>query len=378
MRAWRTALHREPELSNEESRTQAKVVEALGSLGLRAQTYDGFHGVRAVVAPDADGPAVALRADMDALPVTEETGVAYISRFAGRMHACGHDVHMSCLLGAASVLKQHERELRGPVVLLFQPAEEEGRDGGAAPFLERGCFEHPTVDYVVGQHVAPEIPEGRVGWRTGAIMAAADHFRILVQGTGAHAATPHRGPDAIVVASEIVVGLQAIVSRTRDPLDPVVISVGMIHGGTRHNILPGEVRLEGTVRTLKSETRDQMEQRIRQRVRHLAASLGAKARVEYLHGYPVTMNDPKATHRLVAGLSEELGEGALVEIDHPIMGAEDFSRYLERVPGAFLFLGVGRNEPQSLHSPTFLPADSTLVTGATVLVTSAATLQGRP
>ena len=376
MRAWRAALHREPELANEETKTRAKIVEALASLDIAPQTYEHFHGVRAVLAPTADGPAVALRADMDGLPVQEDTGLEFASRFSGRMHACGHDVHMTCLLGAAAAMKRHERELRGPVVLLFQPAEEEGETGGAGPFLARGCFDHPRVDFVVGQHVEPTIPAGKIGWRMGPLMAAADHFLIRVKGSGGHAAMPHRGPDAVVAAAEIVTGLQALVSRARDPLDPVVVSVGSIHGGTTDNVLPEEVVLEGTVRTFRPDTRDLIERILKRRVSHLASSMGAKATVRYERGYPVTVNEPRATARIVEGIKSEMGAGSLVEIERPVMGAEDFSRYLERVPGSFLFLGAGTGEPRTLHSPSFAPPEESMVTGAIALVAATAALQG--
>ena len=267
----------------------------------------------------------------------------------------------------------------GPVKLLFQPAEEEGNRGGALPFIEHGCLENPKVDYVVGQHVDPALPLGTVGWRVGPTMAAADYFRITVLGRGGHASTPQQGPDAIVIASEIVTGLQTLVSRVREPFDPVVVSVGSFHGGTRHNILPSEVVLEGTVRTLKANTRTLMERSLRRKVRAIAAGHGAKARVVYREGYPPLLNTPGPTQVVAEGLGVELGRKNVVEVEHPLMGAEDFSRYLERVPGTFLRLGVGIPErPASLHSATFAPDDRALVVGAAVLVAAAESLQRSP
>jgi amidohydrolase len=376
MRAWRAGFHQEPELANAEVKTRARIVQALSELHIPSEQYEGFTGVRGVIAGDASGPGVALRADMDGLPVTESTGLSFASRFPGRMHACGHDVHMSALLGAAALLKRREASLRGPVTLLFQPAEEEGNVGGAVPFIDRGCLERPTVEFVVGQHVAPEIPLGAIGWKKGPIMAAADHFIIRVQGAGGHAAYPHRGPDSVLAAAEIISGLQALVSRLRDPLDPVVVSVSMIHGGTRHNILPEEVVMEGTVRTLRSETREMTERALKLRVRHIAASVGAGVKITYEHGYPVTVNSPAATEVIVQSLSEEFGDRALRELERPVMGAEDFSRYLEKRPGTFWFLGVGvTGHPATLHSPTFAPSDSALVHGAAALVSAVTGLQ---
>ena len=378
LRTWRAALHREPELANTETRTREKLVGWLEELGLRPKTYDGFTGVSAVLAAERSGTSVALRADMDALAVDEATGLPFSSKIPGLMHACGHDVHMACVLGAAALLGRHPESLDGPVKLLFQPAEEQGARGGALPFIEHGCLEQPKVDYIVGQHVEPGLPLGTIGWKKGPMMASADHFVMRVQGTGGHAAWPHRGADAVLAASEIVVGLQALVSRRRDPLDPVVISVGMIHGGRLHNVLPAEVVLEGTVRTFLPETRDAMERMVRERSRLIARSLGGTVRIEYHRGYPVLVNPPAATEVVVQGLVEEFGESRLVELERPVMGAEDFSRYLEHVPGTFLFLGVGEPGREStLHSATFLPQESVLVTGTAALAAAVEALQRR-
>jgi len=376
MRAWRMAFHLEPELSLHEDRTQEKVVAALKELGIPYRTYDDFHGVVGTIGADRSGPVVALRADMDALPVTEQTGLPFASKYVGKMHACGHDVHMSALLGAAAMVVRSPRSTGGPIKLIFQPAEEEGSEGGAQPLIERGCLRDPKVDYVVGQHVDPALPLGSIGWRIGPTMAAADDFRITVVGRGGHASTPQQGPDAIVVASEIVTGLQTLVSRVRAPADPVVVSVGSIHGGTRNNILPNEVVLEGTVRTLRASTRDLMETRLKLRVRSIAAGHAARARVVYRRGYPPLVNPPEATKTVAEALAVEFGRKNLIEVDTAIMGAEDFSRYLEQVPGTFLRLGVGLpNRPASLHSSTFAPDERALVMGAATLVTAAESLQ---
>lgn len=377
MRAWRMAFHQEPELSLHEERTREKVVAALKELNVPHRTFDDVAGVVGLIGADRPGPVVALRADMDALPITERTGLPFESKYPGRMHACGHDVHMAALLGAAAILARSPRPLAGPVKLIFQPAEEEGGRGGAIPLIERGCLEDPKVDFVVGQHVEPSVPLGNIGWKVGPFMAAADHFRLVVRGHGGHASTPHQGPDAIVVASEIVIALQTLVSRMRDPLDPVVVSVGSVHGGTRNNILPDEVVLEGTVRTLNPTTRETMEAALRRRVRAVAASVGARVRIEYVHGYPALINHPEATRAVAAALGREFGKDRTVEVEHPIMGAEDFSQYLQRVPGTFLRLGVGvPGHVASLHSATFAPDERALVIGAATLVAAAEGLQG--
>lgn len=381
LRAWRAEFHREPELSNHEVRTREKILRALAGLSIPAQTFGSeFNGVVGLIESDRAGPVVALRADMDALPITEETGAPFVSRFEGTMHACGHDVHMACLLGAGAILAHHRGDLRGSVKLIFQPAEEEGDRGGALPLLERGAFERPRVDYVLGQHVAAEVPLGMVGWKKGPLMAAPDTFEIRVRGTPGHASTPHQGPDAVLAAAEIVTGLQAMVSRARNPVDPVVVTVGTIHGGTRHNILPREVVLTGTVRTVDPKTREKAEAWIRRRVRMLAGSLGASTQIRYQHGYPVLINDPAATQLVVDALEKEFGPDRLVELKNPGMGAEDFARYLERVPGTFLRLGVASPTMNaSSHSSTFLPAEASLVMGTATLVAGALGLQsGRP
>ena len=376
MRAWRKAFHQEPELSLRETKTREKVVTALGELGIPFRTFDDFPGVIGYLDADRSGPVVALRADMDALPVEERTDLPFRSRSPGVMHACGHDVHMACLLGAAAILLRERRSGAGPIRLLFQPAEEEGETGGAAPLIARGALDRPKVDFVVGQHVDPSLPLGQVGWRAGPFMAAADRFRLVVRGRGGHAATPQQGPDAVLVASEIVTGLQALVSRVRDPVDPVVVSVGSVHGGTRHNILPDEVVLEGTVRTLRPTTRDLMERALRRRVRALARSLGARVAIQYVRGYPPLVNEAHATRTVARALAVELGAKNALEVEHPLMGAEDFSRYLERVPGTFLRLGVGiPNRPPSLHSATFAPDERALVVGAATLAAAAQGLQ---
>jgi len=380
MRAWRAAFHQEPELSGQEVHTREKIVRALGELGIPSTSLPGrLPAVVGLLNAGGPGPVVALRADMDGLPIEEATGLPFRSRRPGAMHACGHDVHMASLLGAAFLMSREPRAVGGPVKLLFQPAEEDGTVGGAGPMIEQGCLEAPKVDYVVGQHVDPGLPLGKIGWGIGPFMAAADSFVITVRGRGGHASSPHQGPDAVLVASEIVVGLQALASRVRDPCDPVVVSVGSIHGGTRHNILPETVRLEGTVRTVRAPTRDLLERALRRRVRAIASSLGARAVVAYRRGYPALVNPAEATTAVVRALEVEFGRSALVEVGQPLMGAEDFARFLERVPGTFLRLGVGgTGPPASLHSSTFAPDERAMVVGAATLAAAAAGLQRRP
>jgi amidohydrolase len=377
MRAWRVALHREPELSGREEKTRAKILAALRELEIPTRTFDAFPAVVGLLGGDRPGPVVALRADMDGLPVEERTGFPFRSNTPGAMHACGHDVHMASVLGAAMLLKRSSGSLLGPVKLLFQPAEEDGVIGGAGPLIARGALERPKVDFVVGQHVDPAVPLGQVGWGVGPFMAAADYVRIVVRGRGGHASTPQQGPDAILIASEVVVGLQALASRVRHPADPVVVSIGSIHGGTRHNILPDEVVLEGTVRTFRPATRDLIESALKRRVHAIARSLGARASVEYKRGYPALHNPPEVTRRVARALEVELGRANVLEMEMPLMGAEDFTRYLEKVPGTFLRLGVGESaRSASLHSATFAPDERAMVFGAATLAAATVALQG--
>jgi amidohydrolase len=377
MRDIRREVHRHPELSNEEHATAELVAQTLERLGASPVRYAGFTGVTATIAPKATGPTVALRADLDALPVTERTGVPFASRNAGRMHACGHDLHVAALLGAARLALEAPERLVGPLRLLFQPAEEDGKVGGAMPLIRRGALE--GVRYVLGQHVEQTVPVGSVAYRPGAMMAAADWFDITVRGRGGHAGYPQSGPDAVVVASEIVVGLQALVSREKDPVEAGVISVGMIHGGERPNILPSEVNLSGTVRTFSEPLREQFQRAIARRAVGIAKSLGADATVEYRRGYPPVVNDLGVTAAVAEGFRQAFGPRRAPLYPVPVMGAEDFSCYLTRRPGCFWWLGVatpGRSMADK-HSPNFLPDERALVTGAEALLVAAESVQRR-
>ena len=376
----RADLHQHPELSYREVGTRERILARLKELGLAATTYGKFTGVTADIGGGHGGPAVALRADMDALPVTEATGAPFSSRTPGVMHACGHDVHMASLLGAARVLVDRQGSLPGPVRLLFQPAEEEGMTGGASGLIARGALRRPKVQFVFGQHVEPRIPAGSLGWRAGMMMAAADEFRITVHGRGGHASQPHLGGDAVHAAAEIVVGLQTLLARTKDPVHPGLISVGMIRGGEKSNVLPPEVQLAGTVRTFDPSLRRNLQRAIPTRARLIARSLGARAEVDYILGYPALVNEPGTTSKVAERLRASWGDARVRELKHPVLGAEDFARYLERAPGTLWFLGSapnGRSE-MSLHSPGFLPDPRALTAGAEALLLATESVQGAP
>jgi amidohydrolase len=370
MQDLRRAFHRHPELSHQEHRTAERVRGALAEIGVKPLGYPGSTAVTAVLGEDRPGPTVALRADMDALPITEETGVEFASESSGRMHACGHDLHMAMLLGATRLLRAEEGRLAGPVRIIFQPAEEEGLRGGAAELIERGVLERPRVDVVLGQHVEQSLPVGTVGMRPGPMMAAADTFEIAVLGQAGHGGYPHAGPDAIVLAAEIVTGLQALVSRTKSPVQPAVISVGSIHGGERPNILPGRVDIAGTVRTFDPALRAQFARSIPQRARGIAKSLGGSVRVKYAHGYPAVVNDAAVTARVGEAFARAWGAPRVRTLAEPVMGAEDFARYLEARAGSFWFLGVGdpKRRMAPKHSAGFLPDERALAHGAEALL----------
>ncbi|HJP29166.1 MAG TPA: M20 family metallopeptidase [Candidatus Latescibacteria bacterium] len=349
----RHELHRCPELAYEEHETARRIVTHLKSVpGIDLRTGVAGTGVVAILGSKKGGPCVALRADMDALPMEELGDHAHRSTVAGKMHACGHDGHVTCLVGAARVLASLGDELDGPVKFLFQPAEEGG--AGGRRMCEEGVLDDPPVSAIFGLHAWPELAQGEIGVRQGGFLASADRLRITVGGVGAHAAYPHQGIDTVLVASHIIVALQSIAARNTDPLDSVVVTITQIHGGTADNIIPGEVKLSGTVRTLNSETRRLTLERIERVAVDTARAYGAAAEVMVDEGYPVLENDPAATEyvRRVAAVTDRV---AAVEIP-PVMGGEDFAFYAQRVPASFFSLGIrppGRETYPKLHQPDY-------------------------
>jgi len=383
----RRHFHRYPELSNRETDTAAYVARELQSMGLDVQTGVAHTGVVAVLRGDLPGPVVALRADMDALPVVEEVDLPFKStvtttfdgKEVGVMHACGHDAHMAMLLGAARVLSGMKGELPGTVKFIFQPAEEgtpPGEDGGAELMVKEGVLsQDPKPDAIFGLHVFPGWEVGRIATVAGPLMASSDGLEITVRGKQTHGAAPWNGVDPIVVASQIVLGLQTIVSRQMDISQaPVVITIGKFDGGVRGNIIPDSVELKGTVRTLDPEMREDIKARIKQTAEMIASAAGATAEVHVgdTHAYPVTVNDPALTERMVPILRADLGEEVVAEIK-PIMPAEDFSYFANEVPGLFMFLGVRTpGEPvdqwAANHSPHFRIDEGALPFGVRALV----------
>lgn len=338
--AWRRHLHAHPELSNREERTAAFIAAELRRLGYQpAERVGGTYGVVAEL-PAGRGPAIALRADMDALPIQEETEIDFKSQNPGVMHACGHDAHTAMLLGAAALLARRKSELRRPVQLIFQGAEELP-PGGAAPLIEAGVLDHVAVIY--GLHVWSDLPTGTLGTRPGPFMSAVSDFRIVVHGRGGHAAMPDQCVDPIAVAAELVAALQTVVSRSLPPAEQAVLSVTQFHAGTACNIIPGAAELRGTFRTLNDGVTAAIARRIHELSGGVAAAHGATAEVQIVPGYPVLTNDPAAVARaLTAARAVGFQDDRILQL--PAQGGgEDFAWYTQRVPGAFLFLGA-RNQ----------------------------------
>ena len=361
--AWRRDFHTHPEIMYEVRRTAGLVAERLRAFGCdEVATGIGRTGVVGLVRGRIDAPAprtIALRADMDALPIAEETNLPYASREPGRMHACGHDGHTAMLLGAAKALCD-TRNFAGTAALVFQPAEEGG--AGARAMIEDGLMERFAVAEVYGMHNLPGLPVGAFSLCPGPIMAAADRFDIVVEGRGGHAAYPNQCIDPVLAGSQIVVALQAIVSRNMDPLAACVVSVTQFHAGVVNNAIPPKATLGGTVRTLTAETRDLAEARLRVTATNVAQAFGATATVAYRRGYPVTRNHPAQAAFAATVAGRVAGEGAGVDpAMAPIMGAEDFSYMLESRPGAFVFVGNGQTA--GLHHPGYDFNDAALSFG---------------
>jgi len=380
--AWRRDIHQNPELGNRETRTAKLVADHLRSLGLEVKTGVAHTGVVGVLRGGKPGPVVALRADMDGLPVTEQVNLPFASKVrttyngqeVGVMHACGHDNHVAILMGVAEVLAGMRNELAGSVKFIFQPAEEgppEGEDGGATMMVAEGVLTNPKVDVIFGLHVGPDTV-GRLTYRGGGIMAAADWLRIVVRGKQTHGAVPWGGVDPIVVSAQIINSLQTIASRQMDiTAAPSIVTIGMIQGGVRGNIIPDSVVMVGTIRTLDKDHHDDVHARIRRTAEKVAESAGATAQVTITKSYPITYNDPALTARMAPSLKRAARDGKVATVP-PVTSAEDFSFFQQKIPGLYFFLGVTPDgvDPATAaknHSPLFFADEKALPVGVRAL-----------
>ena len=371
----RHQIHQYPELGNREYKTAKLVAEHLRSLGIEVETDIAYTGVVGVLKGNKPGPVVAVRADMDALPVTEETDLSfkstvkttYLNKEVGVMHACGHDIHTSVQLGVASVLASMKRSLPGTVKFIFQPAEEgppPGEEGGADLMLKEGVFANLKPSAIFGLHTHPGLAVGELGLTIGPAMAAVDHFIITIKGKQSHGAYPHKSVDPIIMATEAVGAFQTIRSRSLSPLEPSVVTVGIIRGGERFNIIPEQVHLEGTVRTYNPEVQDMVEHRMNKILEGITLAYGGSFELDYDRGTPATINDPELAKQMIPTMERVVGKSNLKLLD-PVMGGEDFAFFANEVPGMYYRLGVLKPGTTSGwgHTPTFRADDSCLEVG---------------
>lgn len=380
---WRRDIHQNPELSNREYETAEKVAEHLRSLGMEVETEVAHTGVVGVLRGGKPGPVVALRADMDALPVKERVDVPFasnaISEYMGEevsvMHACGHDTHVAILMGVAEMLSEKQEDLSGIVKFIFQPAEEgtpPDEEGGAELMVEEGVLSNPDVDAIFGLHISSQTPVGQINYRPMGIMAASNRFSIDVKGKQTHGARPWGGIDPIVVSAQIINGLQTIISRqTELTKEAAVITVGIIRSGVRNNIIPEDAYLEGTIRTLDTEMQEILFEKMHTTVDHIAKSMGAEAELTIYDGYPVTYNDPGLTEKMEPTLERVAGGDNIVVIN-AITGAEDFSFFQQQVPGLYFFIGgmpAGMDPADAAphHTPDFYIEEEGMKTGVRAL-----------
>ncbi len=359
----RRDLHRIPETAYTEQKTARYVTDYLKHLGLTVKTGIARYGVLGLLEGGHSGKTLMIRSDMDALGIAEDTGLDFASTHEGVMHACGHDAHMSMLLVAATILKDIKDQLKGTVKFLFQPAEE--GPGGAGPMIQEGVMKDPTVDYAVGCHVWPGIPEGTVGVKPGPLMAAMDRFDLKIIGKGGHGAMPHQCVDALEVGCQVVGALQRMVSRQINPLNPAVVTVGSFHSGNAFNVIPERTEMCGTARTFDRSVWKRFPRQMERIVRGVCESMGASYELDYTHGYPPLINDVRVTRMVRQCAEAAVGKENVLEPE-PTMGGEDMALFLEKAKGCFFFLGAGRRGCAPLHNPRFDFNEKILSTGVEI------------
>ncbi|MFQ5916125.1 MAG: M20 family metallopeptidase [Nitrospinota bacterium] len=374
----RRDLHAHPELGYQEKRTAGIVADRLESLGLEVITGVAKTGVVGLLRGEKPGKTILVRADMDALPIQEENDVPYRSQNAGVMHACGHDGHAAMALMAAQILQRRRQTLHGDVKFIFQPAEE--GPGGAEPMIQEGALRDPDVDVAIGIHLWNDLTLGQIGVQSGPIMASTDRVEITVRGKGGHGAKPQDAVDPVVVSAQVILALQTLISRERNPLEPGILTIGSIHGGEAFNVIPPEVKLVGTVRTLSEELWEAMPGRIRRVAEGVAAGYGATAEVNYQRMYPATRNDPQIAARVESVARDLVGPEAVIR-HSATMGGEDMSFFLREVPGCFFFIGSANPEKgldYPHHNPRFDFDEDALGIGIEMLVRSVESLMSEP
>ncbi len=369
----RRRVHQYPETAFTEEKTSRYVAERLSDEGLAVKTGIAQYGVSADLDSGRPGPTLLIRADMDALPIEEATGLPFASKHPGRMHACGHDGHVAMALGAARVLNKLKGSFTGRIRFVFQPAEE--GPGGAKPMIEAGVMDNPQVDYSLGCHLWPDIPEGSLGVRSGPFMAAMDRFDVRITGKGGHGAMPHLCVDALEVGTQAVAALQRIVSRQLNPLGTAVVTVGSFHAGQAFNVIPGTAEFSGTTRTFDPAVWESWKERLETVISGVCASTGAGYTLDFLQGYPVTVNDES-----LAGIVRQVAAGIVgqdrVLVPDRTMGGEDFSFFLQKSKGCFFAVGIGREGGAPVHNPGFDFNEDMLLVGVETFCRAALELLG--
>lgn len=371
IRAFRRELHENPELSGEEVETSKKIQAKLDEYGIDYLTGYAKTGVLGVIEGGKPGKTVGLRADIDALPITEKADVPFKSKTAGKMHACGHDAHTAMLLGVGKLLQERKNDIAGTILLVFQPAEENAPTGGSDQMMADGVFDKYTPDVLLAQHVWPGLPAGQVGIIDGAIMGNSDRFEVTIEGSGGHASMPHQTVDAIIIANQVISAIQTIISRNANPMDSGVITIGKISGGYRYNVVADTVVLEGTIRSLSDDTKKLLKKRFHEVVQGTAEMMGGRCEIHYSDGYPATVNTKRWAEVIRQSAKSQLGDEGIPEVIGSMAG-EDFGRFLKKYEGVYYWLGTSVGDQQKpLHDPGFMIDEQALAIGTEVMAQAA-------